>query len=79
MPGAGLPERTTTTLRRCSVSPAIGRVGVPGNVAGHGTSLEIGGAGRSGPGVLEAGISRVSGAGRQVDGAEHDSSDLLAD
>lgn len=30
MPGAGLPERATTTLRRCSVSPAIGRVGVPG-------------------------------------------------
>jgi hypothetical protein len=28
------------------------------------TSLEIGGAGRSGPGVLEAGISRVSGADR---------------
>lgn len=30
MPGAGLPEQSTTTLRRCSVLPAIGRVGVPG-------------------------------------------------
>jgi hypothetical protein len=33
MPGARLPERVTTIARRFSVSPAIGRVGVPMTIA----------------------------------------------